>query len=55
VQELLESGQSKYVRKKAYHFCLAVRAKNWSVYAERFLQRCEDDGNIDAHYILGMV
>jgi hypothetical protein len=35
--------------------CLAVRAKAWSDDAHRFLQRCADDGNLDACYLLGMV
>ncbi|CAN1175317.1 F-box protein At1g67340 [Linum perenne] len=34
---------------------LAIRAKNWSDYAHRFLKRCVAAGNVEASYILGMI
>jgi hypothetical protein len=48
-------AQSKLVLNKASMGCLAVRAKNWSDAADRFLQRCAEAGNTEASYILGMV
>ncbi|XP_047064339.1 F-box protein At1g67340-like [Lolium rigidum] len=48
-------AHSKLVLKKASMGCLAVRAKNWSEAADRFLQRCADAGNLEASYILGMI
>jgi hypothetical protein len=51
----MQLAQSKVVLRNVSLRCLAVRAKNWSEAADRFLQRCADAGNIDAAYILGMV
>ncbi|KAG8064338.1 hypothetical protein GUJ93_ZPchr0004g38396 [Zizania palustris] len=50
-----ELGQSKVVRARASPRCLAVRAKDWSDGAHRFLKRCADAGNLDACYLLGMI
>ena len=33
----------------------AIRAKNWSEFAHRFLKLCADAGNVEACYTLGMV
>ncbi|KAL5214392.1 hypothetical protein ABZP36_003544 [Zizania latifolia] len=50
-----ELGQSKVVRARASPRCLAIRAKDWSDGAHRFLKRCADAGNLDACYLLGMI
>ncbi|KAK1259721.1 F-box protein [Acorus gramineus] len=34
---------------------LAVRARNWSESAHRFLKSCADSGNLEACYLLGMI
>lgn len=44
-----------FVAKKARAGCLAVRAKNWSLGAKRFLQKFAEAGNVDAAYIFGMI
>ncbi|KAL9260586.1 F-box protein-like protein [Drosera capensis] len=33
----------------------AIKAKNWSESAERFLRQCIDSGNVEACYFLGMI
>ncbi|ONK77783.1 uncharacterized protein A4U43_C02F10530, partial [Asparagus officinalis] len=47
-------GVNPMVLAKASAKSLAVRAKNWSEQAHRFLKRCADSGNLEACYILGM-
>ncbi|XP_047084450.1 F-box protein At5g50450-like [Lolium rigidum] len=54
-RRFMHLAQSQVVLRNASLRCLAVRAKNWSEAADRFLQRCADAGNIDAAYILGMI
>ncbi|XP_020253910.1 F-box protein At1g67340-like [Asparagus officinalis] len=48
-------GVNPMVLAKASAKSLAVRAKNWSEQAHRFLKRCADSGNLEACYILGMI
>ncbi|THU46100.1 hypothetical protein C4D60_Mb09t01380 [Musa balbisiana] len=48
-------GSNPLVLAKASAQSLAVRAKNWSESAHRFLKRCADAGNLEACYILGMI
>ncbi|RZC60035.1 hypothetical protein C5167_021787 [Papaver somniferum] len=45
----------RLVLSKASPKSLAVKAKNWSDSAHRFLKRCVDSGNVEASYILGMI
>jgi hypothetical protein len=40
---------------KASQQMLAVKAKNWSENAHRFLKQCADAGNVEACYSLGMI
>lgn len=44
-----------FVLSKAGTNTLAIRAKNWSDSAHRFLKLCVNAGNTDAAYALGMV
>ncbi|XP_051190254.1 F-box protein At5g50450-like [Lolium perenne] len=46
---------NKDVLKNASASCIAVRAKNWSLDAQHFLQCCADAGNDGASYFLGMI
>ncbi|KAG1330932.1 F-box protein [Cocos nucifera] len=48
-------GLHPLVLSKASTKSLAVRAKNWSESAHRFLKQCADAGNLEACYILGMI
>ncbi|XP_073000559.1 F-box protein At1g67340-like [Typha latifolia] len=48
-------GMHPLVLAKAPMRSLAIRAKNWSESAHRFLKRCADAGNLEACYILGMI
>ncbi|WOL11413.1 F-box protein [Canna indica] len=48
-------GSNPAVLAKASLQSLAVRAKNWSESAHKFLKQCADAGNIEACYILGMI
>ncbi|KAL4634465.1 hypothetical protein ACB092_04G201300 [Castanea dentata] len=43
------------VLSKASPKALAIRAKNWSDSAHRFLKLCVNSGNIEASYTLGMI
>ena len=43
------------VLSKASQKTFAIKARNWSESAHRFLKRCSDAGNVDASYTLGMV
>lgn len=43
------------VLSKASSEMLAVRAKNWTESAHRFLKLCADSGNVEACYTLGMI
>ncbi|KAH7515489.1 F-box protein At1g67340 [Ziziphus jujuba] len=43
------------VLSKASQKTFAVKAKNWSESAHRFLKQCADAGNIEACYTLGMI
>jgi hypothetical protein len=46
---------SRFVARKAIDLCFAIRAKNWSMGAKRFLKTCPEACNLDAAYIFGMV
>ncbi|CAK9177346.1 unnamed protein product [Ilex paraguariensis] len=48
-------GLHPLVLSKAGPETLAVRAKNWSHHAHRFLRQCINAGNTEASYILGMI
>ncbi|PIN13996.1 hypothetical protein CDL12_13376 [Handroanthus impetiginosus] len=48
-------GLSSLVLSKASRRMLAVKAKNWSESAHRFLKLCADTGNVEACYTLGMI
>ncbi|XP_028772154.1 F-box protein At1g67340 isoform X2 [Neltuma alba] len=48
-------GLQSQVLSKASPKALAIRAKNWSDSAHRFLKQCADAGNVEALYILGMI
>ncbi|CAA2948703.1 F-box At1g67340 [Olea europaea subsp. europaea] len=48
-------GLHSLVLSKASPKMLAVKAKNWSEPAHRFLKLCADSGNVDACYTLGMI
>ncbi|XP_052187874.1 F-box protein At1g67340 [Diospyros lotus] len=48
-------GLHSIVLSRASPKMLAVKAKNWSDSAHRFLKQCSDSGNIEACYILGMI
>ncbi|KAL3636464.1 hypothetical protein CASFOL_021011 [Castilleja foliolosa] len=48
-------GLQSLVLSKACEKMLAVKAKNWSESAHRFLKLCADSGNVEACYILGMI
>ncbi|KAJ4972676.1 hypothetical protein NE237_005850 [Protea cynaroides] len=43
------------VLSKASPKALAIKAKNWSESAHRFLKQCADAGNVEACYTLGMI
>ncbi|KAA8533311.1 hypothetical protein F0562_033156 [Nyssa sinensis] len=48
-------GLHSPVLSKASSKTFAVRAKNWSESAHRFLKQCADCGNVEACYTLGMI
>lgn len=48
-------GLNSLVLFKASKRLLALKARNWSESAHRFLKLCADTGNIEACYILGMI
>ncbi|CAA2975921.1 F-box protein At1g67340 [Olea europaea var. sylvestris] len=48
-------GLHSLVLSKASQKMLAVKAKNWSESAHRFLKFCADSGNAEACYTLGMI
>jgi hypothetical protein len=48
-------GQHSLVLSKASQKVFAVKAKNWSESAHRFLKKCADAGNVEACYTLGMI
>lgn len=54
-KRLNELGLQPQVLARASAKALAIRAKNWSESAHRFLKRCSDADNLEASYILGMV
>ncbi|XP_051122679.1 F-box protein At1g67340-like [Andrographis paniculata] len=48
-------GLNSLVLSKASRKMVAVKAKNWSESAHRFLKLCADAGNAEASYTLGMI
>ena len=48
-------GLHSLVLSKASQKTFAIKAKNWSEPAQRFLKLCADAGNVEACYTLGMV
>ncbi|KAG2702720.1 hypothetical protein I3760_06G103500 [Carya illinoinensis] len=48
-------GLHSLVLSKASQKTFAIRAKNWSESAHRFLKQCADSGNTEACYTLGMI
>uniref|UniRef100_A0A6V7QUU1 MYND-type domain-containing protein n=1 Tax=Ananas comosus var. bracteatus TaxID=296719 RepID=A0A6V7QUU1_ANACO len=54
-KRLNELGLQPQVLARASAKALAIRAKNWSESAHRFLKRCSDADNLEASYILGMI
>ncbi|KAL7135089.1 hypothetical protein ABFS83_11G069900 [Erythranthe nasuta] len=48
-------GLNDQVLSKACRRMLAVKAKNWSESAHRFLKLCADAGNVEACFTLGMI
>ncbi|KAF5449333.1 hypothetical protein F2P56_029793 [Juglans regia] len=48
-------GLHSLVLSKASQKTFAIRAKNWSDSAHRFLKQCADAGNVEACYSLGMI
>ncbi|KAK9277376.1 hypothetical protein L1049_006919 [Liquidambar formosana] len=48
-------GLQSLVLSKASPKAFAVKAKNWSESAHRFLKLCADAGNVEACYTLGMI
>lgn len=48
-------GMNSTVLSKASPKTFAIKAKNWSESAHRFLKLCADAGNVDACYTLGMI
>jgi len=48
-------GLHSLVLSRASQRTLAIRAKNWSESAQRFLKLCADAGNVEACYTLGMI
>ncbi|KAK4784937.1 hypothetical protein SAY86_001626 [Trapa natans] len=54
-KRLKELGLSPQVLLKASDKTFAVKARNWSDSADRFLKLCADSGNVEASYTLGMI
>ncbi|XP_030961339.1 F-box protein At1g67340 [Quercus robur] len=48
-------GLNSLVLSKTSQKTFAIRAKNWSELAHRFLKLCADAGNVEACYTLGMI
>ncbi|KAK4486068.1 hypothetical protein RD792_008734 [Penstemon davidsonii] len=48
-------GLNPLVLSRAGHKTLAVKAKNWSESAHKFLKSCADTGNVEACFTLGMI
>ncbi|GMY26528.1 F-box protein At1g67340 [Fagus crenata] len=48
-------GLHSLVLSKASQKTFAIKAKNWSEPAQRFLKLCADAGNVEACYTLGMI
>ncbi|KAJ7945552.1 F-box protein [Quillaja saponaria] len=48
-------GLHSLVLSRASQKTFAIRAKNWSDSAHRFLKQCADAGNVEACYTLGMI
>ncbi|KZV40000.1 HCP-like superfamily protein with MYND-type zinc finger [Dorcoceras hygrometricum] len=48
-------GLQPMVLSKSSHKMLAIKAKNWSESARRFLVRCVESGSVEASFILGMI
>ncbi|KAK4597626.1 hypothetical protein RGQ29_015232 [Quercus rubra] len=48
-------GLNSLVLSKTSQKTFAIRAKNWSEFAHRFLKLCADAGNVEACYTLGMI
>ncbi|XP_027338575.1 F-box protein At1g67340 [Abrus precatorius] len=48
-------GLHRMVLSKAGSKVFAIKPKNWSDYAHRFLKHCANAGNVDACYTLGMI
>ncbi|XP_021745000.1 F-box protein At1g67340-like [Chenopodium quinoa] len=48
-------GLNSMVLSKASPKTFAIKAKNWSESAHRFLKSCSDAGNVEACYTLGMI
>lgn len=48
-------GVHSMVLSKASQKTFAIKAKNWSESAHRFLKQCADSGNVEACYTLGMI
>ncbi|XP_052204195.1 F-box protein At1g67340-like [Diospyros lotus] len=54
-KRLNDLGHRSMVLSKASMKMLAVKAKNWSESAHRFLKQCADSGNMEACYTLGTI
>lgn len=54
-KRLNKLGMNPLVLLRVSAKALAIRAKNWSESAHKFLKQCADAGNLEACYILGMV
>jgi len=48
-------GLNQFVLSKASSGVFAIKAKNWSESAHRFLRQCVHAGSVEASYFLGMV
>ncbi|KAG1331463.1 F-box protein [Cocos nucifera] len=54
-KRLNKLGMNPLVLSRVSAKALAIRAKNWSDAAHKFLKQCADAGNLEACYILGMI
>lgn len=54
-KRLNQLGLHPLVLSKAGAKAFAIKAKNWSESADRFLKLCANAGNVEASYTLGMV
>ncbi|XP_022151827.1 F-box protein At1g67340, partial [Momordica charantia] len=48
-------GLNPIVLSRASQKTFAIRARNWTESAHRFLKQCSDAGNVEACYTLGMI